>query len=388
MVIAFGVLFISGAIFHLAARLWLQLGIWKSRKKEKQAMDATKVEVVPVSVIIAARNEARNLSAFLPKILQQNYPVFEVVIALDRCEDDSVEIVHQLAERYPELRFVTIHEKPEDWAGKKWALSQAIAKAQYPHLVFTDADCEVEADWLESCGKAFAADARLVLGLGLYRSYPGFLNRFIRYETAYTAFQYLGAAGQGRAYMGVGRNMAYHRSMYDEQTGFSEFSKSLSGDDDILVNRSNTKHRVICLYSPGSRSWSEPERTLVDWLRQKGRHFSASARYTAFSKIALGLFHSSQIAFYLFLVLFLLSGGHIGVGLFVYIVYLLGSWYIFGLFAGDIQQNTLTAWYPLLDMAYACYHSLIAPFGLLVRPSWQTNQNRKSRKIPSKTASS
>jgi glycosyltransferase involved in cell wall biosynthesis len=370
--------------FHLACRVWLIWGFGKENPKSSHYSST----LPPLSVVVAARNEEANLLAFLPSILEQHYSEFELIVALDRCEDRSFDVLSDFSKKYPQLRVVEIEEKPDHWAGKKWALSQAIAEARNEYLVFTDADCEVEKSWLLSYGKAFASGADLVLGLGLYRSYPGMLNRFIRYETVHTAFQYFGAAGQGRTYMGVGRNMGYHRSLYDEQSGFAAFRKSLSGDDDILINRSTSSPQTVCLEKAGSRTWSEPERSIGSWLRQKGRHFSASARYTVFSKLALGIFHGSQIAFYFFLGLCLLSGGHIGVGLFVYIAYLLGSWYIFGLFAKEIHQNTLVLWYPLLDMAYACYHSLIAPFGLLVRPSWQTNQNRKSRKTPSKTASS
>ncbi|TKS56826.1 glycosyltransferase [Mesohalobacter halotolerans] len=37
----------------------------------------------PLSVIIAAKNEAQNLTANLPFILNQNYPQFEVIVVND-----------------------------------------------------------------------------------------------------------------------------------------------------------------------------------------------------------------------------------------------------------------------------------------------------------------
>ncbi|MEZ4685632.1 MAG: glycosyltransferase [Bacteroidia bacterium] len=381
-------LLVVTGLIHLFGRVWLLAGFYAIKKEENDRFSSKKADLPSLSVIVAARDEASNLQAFLPGILSQNYPEFEVLVVLDRCEDGSMQVVQELAQEFPFLRYVEIRDKPSGWAGKKWALSQGIAQAHFPFLVFTDADCEVEADWLVSHGRAFASGAKLVLGLGMYRYRPGVLNRLIRYETAHTAFQYLGAAGHHKAYMGVGRNMAYHRSLYDAQSGFASFSESLSGDDDLLVNHADRFVESRGLVRPGSRTWSEPEHEWRNWLRQKGRHFSASARYTGFSKVSLALFHGSQIAFYGLSGFFLVGGGHIWVGLAAYLVYLLGSWYIFGLFAKEIQQNNLIRYYPLLDLAYACYHSLIAPFGLLARPSWQTNQNRKSRKIHSKTASS
>jgi len=43
----------------------------------------------PVSVLIAAHNEADRLRRYLPSVLSQEYPVFEVIVALDRCTDES-----------------------------------------------------------------------------------------------------------------------------------------------------------------------------------------------------------------------------------------------------------------------------------------------------------
>src|SRR5690606_978928 len=41
----------------------------------------------PISVIICAHNEEENLKKFLPGILEQDYPQFEVIL-VDDCSDD------------------------------------------------------------------------------------------------------------------------------------------------------------------------------------------------------------------------------------------------------------------------------------------------------------
>ena len=45
----------------------------------------------PVSVIICARNEITNLERYLPSILNQNYPDFQVVVVNDRSWDGTEE---------------------------------------------------------------------------------------------------------------------------------------------------------------------------------------------------------------------------------------------------------------------------------------------------------
>jgi hypothetical protein len=63
------------------------------------------------------------------------------------------------------------------------------------------------------------------------------LNRFIRFETVYSAVQYLSFALNGSPYMGVGRNLIYHKSLFAEANGFKSHEKIASGDDDLFINQ-------------------------------------------------------------------------------------------------------------------------------------------------------
>jgi biofilm PGA synthesis N-glycosyltransferase PgaC len=63
---------------------------------------------VPVSVIISARNEARNLTENLPYILQQNYPDYEVVVINDCSTDDSDLILQDIQREFAHLKIVTV----------------------------------------------------------------------------------------------------------------------------------------------------------------------------------------------------------------------------------------------------------------------------------------
>ena len=62
----------------------------------KAGSDSTPGKLPPLSVIIAARDEEENLKVFLPRILNQDYPEFELIVALDRCVDDSIKVVQDL----------------------------------------------------------------------------------------------------------------------------------------------------------------------------------------------------------------------------------------------------------------------------------------------------
>ena len=57
-----------------------------------------KKQLQPVSVIICARNEAENLKNFLPSVLEQDYPDFEVIVVNDCSEDNSYDILGKFLE--------------------------------------------------------------------------------------------------------------------------------------------------------------------------------------------------------------------------------------------------------------------------------------------------
>lgn len=374
---------IGSILLHLGMRIWLYAG-WQKALKQNNVSS----QQPGCSVIIAARNEARNLSRFLPGLLQQAYPDYEVIISLNHCEDNSLEVVRDFVQKYPHLRFLEIQETPKGWAPKKWALKQGIQESKFDRLVFTDADCEVTSSWLQEIAWVWDEKTTIVLGLGRYFAYPSLLNLFIRYETSHTAFQYIGMAAHGHPYMGVGRNMAYSKSLYSEVGGFESFKSSLSGDDDLFVNAYGKGNKMKVLLSEDSHTFSEPERRFGSWVRQKVRHVSASVKYSLRSKIFLASFHLSQIALYAALGGLLLFGEYVGPAFLLYVVYLSIAWYIFGNMNKAVREPDLLAWYPLLDMLYVVYNLSMVPLGLIVKPEWKKKiTNQKSQKTPWRTAS-
>jgi chlorobactene glucosyltransferase len=126
------ILFIAAIliIYWLHNQAWLQIG--------------TPPAVPPVhgpliSVIVPARNEARNIGRCVTALLAQDYPHFEVLVLDDRSSDDTAHILAQLAAD-ARLRVLQGSELPEGWAGKPHALHQASLLARGEWLLFIDAD--------------------------------------------------------------------------------------------------------------------------------------------------------------------------------------------------------------------------------------------------------
>ncbi len=97
-----------------------------------------------VSVIVAARNEERDIEVGLRSLLQLDYDDFEVLVVNDRSTDRTGEILDRIAGEYPALRVVHLSELPAGWLGKNHALYYGATRATGQLILFTDADVVME----------------------------------------------------------------------------------------------------------------------------------------------------------------------------------------------------------------------------------------------------
>ena len=72
----------------------------------------------PISIVICARNEYTNLKKYLPEILQQDYPEFEVVMVDDGSDDETVFYLEDLDREYKHLKIVSLKQNLNFFRGK------------------------------------------------------------------------------------------------------------------------------------------------------------------------------------------------------------------------------------------------------------------------------
>jgi poly-beta-1,6-N-acetyl-D-glucosamine synthase len=253
----------------------------------------------PVSIIICARNEAENLKKYLPSILEQDYPEYEVIVVNDCSEDNSYLILGNYILQYPHLRISTVNKDPKFTHNKKFAQFIGIKAAKNEILLFTDADCRPESDkWLERMTSHFDEKTDFIIGYGGYMHKKGLLNKFIRYDCLSIAIQYLGMAIRGNPYMGVGRNLAYRRSLFFANSGYGAHNHLISGDDDLFVNSNATNTNIAVEFSGEAHTRSVPSPGLKDWLIQKKRHLTTAPYYRLKDQIVLIIEPATRILFY------------------------------------------------------------------------------------------
>lgn len=132
---------------------WIQLmingrlGLKRVPKMENLEVPTTDEleKIGRLSIVIAARNEERNLEKAIRSLAAQDHPDFELIVVNDRSTDSTGRILDGLAREFPErIKAVHVTDLPEGWLGKCNALHQGGEAATGDYILFADADVEFE----------------------------------------------------------------------------------------------------------------------------------------------------------------------------------------------------------------------------------------------------
>ncbi|MFK7759008.1 MAG: glycosyltransferase family 2 protein [Phycisphaerales bacterium] len=110
-----------------------------------------------VCVIVPAHNEAGNIAKLIASLKAQDYDRLTVVLALDRCTDDTAGVAREAIGGDHRFEIIQIDSCPDDWAGKVHAAHSGVTRSQHARsadvYLFSDADT-----WFDpSCVRATVA---------------------------------------------------------------------------------------------------------------------------------------------------------------------------------------------------------------------------------------
>jgi cellulose synthase/poly-beta-1,6-N-acetylglucosamine synthase-like glycosyltransferase len=284
------------AIGFAAVILFLRGGLYKLDRDGESLSTATNApnkEPPSFSVIIAARNEERNIAACLKTVFAQDIPPdqYEVIVINDRSEDATPEILREFVERHHNLKIITVTETPPGISPKKHAVSTGIKAASNGIIVFTDADCRVLPRWLSTIGKYFNDDdTALVQGITSY-SYIAGMNEFF-YGLQSIDFLSHGviaaaAIGADLPINSNANNMAFRKKVFEEVGGYGADSRVTLGDDDHLLQRiwkkgkASRGYKIRYMANPHASVETVPTETLPALFEQRRRWGSVTVHYGA-----------------------------------------------------------------------------------------------------------
>jgi cellulose synthase/poly-beta-1,6-N-acetylglucosamine synthase-like glycosyltransferase len=241
-----------------------------------------------LTVIIPARNEAKNIGPCLQSILQNNYPknLFEIIVVDDHSEDETPSIVKKYAAQNAKLISLKDFVTDKINSYKKKAIEVAISQASGTLIITTDADCIVPPTWLQTIESFYKEKNAQFIAAPVLISTSAFgVKSFIEIFQAvdFMTLQGITAAVVHKKQMTMcnGANMAYTKAAFDEVGGFAGIDKIASGDDMLLMHKIYKKYTndVNFLNAPNAIVQTAPVTSIKQFIQQRIRWASKADKY-------------------------------------------------------------------------------------------------------------
>lgn len=287
-----GILFMIQSAYYMG--LYRKLHVHSKKAKEE-------TETPPLSVILVAKDAASDLQKNLPPILEQEYPDYEVIVIYDQSSDDGCEdVLKLLQDKYPHLHYSFIPNSARYISHKKLGITMGIKASHHEWLVFTEPNCRPSSNqWLRKMARNFTHGTDIVLGYSNYEKAKGWFNRKVTFDTLLNSMRFLGSAINGHPYMGCGRNLAYRKSLYYEQKGFTSHLNLQRGEDDLFVNQTTNGKNTQVEASPESIVRITAPHYKKDWYEEKLSYTMTSQLYKGFNRYLMGFETCSRLLFLL-----------------------------------------------------------------------------------------
>jgi len=303
------------------------------------------------SIIIPCRNEEHTLPALLHSLENLDYPeeLFEVILIDDASCDSTSTIIQEFCEIRSNYTAVHISDKSEEYKGKKYALKKGIGKVQFENLLFTDADCIVPSNWIDSVNKFVFENVGMVVG---YSPEKG-VSSFRRFSQIITADFYCATINLGVPFSNNGRNLYINKKAYEQVEGFEKIKNFTCGEDKLLLNLiKNTKYKI--LYNSDCKVYTHPQ--INDFANQQKRRYGQFSLSSPLYKV-VSLF---VLLFFLYLPFHIIFYKD-WLGLSIYYVSFLTFW-ICGLIKHREPLHVFDMFYILIYPYYLIYYSLLGMF--------------------------
>lgn len=278
--------------FFLIVELCYFLGTYSKvyKASKKQLPEQADGYFPPISVIIVTKDSGEALRKNLPAVLEQDYPIFEVIVVNDESVGEDEDILKEFEKKYHNLYHTFIPKSARYISTEKLGISMGLKASKHKWIVVTDPYSKpVSKNWLRSLSKHFNSNTEIVLGYCNYESDNSSFARHIIADTLFNSMRYLGRALGGHPYMGVGHNLAYRKDTYEYHKGFSNQINLKRGEDDLFVNSAATGRNTEVALEPDSMvRMSVPSYRRV-WKEEKISYAVTGHFYKGYSNLLNGI---------------------------------------------------------------------------------------------------
>lgn len=236
-----------------------------------------------ISVIVAARNEEKNIGKLIAAVQKQNYPshLFELIIVDDHSTDKTADVIKPFLSNQIQLIALSVSDKATV-AYKKAAIDVGIKNSKGDLIITTDADCTMSENWLSTIAAYYEQHhPKMIVMPVVIKNNHSFLGRFQTLD--FMSLQGITGASVHKKIHGMcnGANLAYTRNIFNEVNGFAGIDHIASGDDMLLMHKisKNYKNEILFLKSKNVIVETQPETSIADFINQRIRWASKADKY-------------------------------------------------------------------------------------------------------------
>lgn len=288
------------ALLLLIIQLYYFLGIYSRLHKcsKKQNKFPDNINCPPLSVIIVTKDSATALKENLPLILEQDYPDFEVIVVNDESAGGDEDILKIIETKYHNLYHTFIPKSARYISRKKLGVAMGLKASRYDWVVLTEPYCKPDSkNWLRDMARNFVPGTDIVLGYCNYSSCKGMFAKRIVSDMLINSMRFLGRAANGATYMGMGRNMAFRKEVYETHKGFAKQLQLLRGEDDLFINEiANKDNTKIAVSTDSIMRIPVPEYKRI-WYGEKVGYEVTGKLYKGTARISNGFETSTAVLF-------------------------------------------------------------------------------------------
>lgn len=337
--------------------------------------DAILRQAKKVSVLIAARNEGKNIEKLLQSLYNQTFTKenFEVIVVNDHSDDETSEISERFKVSHPDMNLKLLKATG---SGKKQAISQALHAAENELVLVTDADCELPEKWIEKMLAFYIAkDLKMLLGPVLLSPADTLFEKLQVLEHMSLIASTAGSAAIGMPVMCNGANMMYDRKSALNLEKDRTDMKLASGDDMFLMEQFIARYGSKAIGFFLNREVIVKTATMPNlkaFFRQRTRWTSKTKAYTNWKIIATAL---TVFVFNLSIVFFFVAGFFMPVFWAFYVLYVimktLIDYPIIRRISAFMKQKKLKFWTLPLEFIYPFYVVFTAIAGMFAKVRWK-----------------
>lgn len=253
---------------YLLAHFIMFIGIIINTKKPRAAgYEPT------VSIIICAKDEEASIKDCITSLLELNYPKekVQVVLVNDRSVDRTKEIMQSYVSEHKMLTYFEITETKGKLKGKANALRQSLDAATGELIFTTDADIQVNRNWVSEIVKYYDKETGVVAGYSVIET-KNFFWSLQSADWLYLLSVAAGGDGVGQPISCVGNNMSYRKKAYDEIGGYDKIPFSITEDFMLLQKiHKDGGYKTKFPVNDDTKNITLPCLTLTQLFRQKKR---------------------------------------------------------------------------------------------------------------------